>query len=338
MSPLLYAAATLAFLFALYLGSAQSGPRTSHRLLASAFALMGLQFLLSVLQFSAPDHWLIATRSTLAMALPPLLYLHLHTASRETPDLLPVDAVHLAAPAFMILIRLAGFEGWYIDGTILLGLLLYIGLIVTDARDPARDFEGRGPQAARSLRRWRWMIILWLGLTAVADTWISLEISSAEALQSSIGFALATAGLLGFFAYALVSTLHRTGPMAWVAARVRVGAEAVTPTIADRIDQHMRDRQPYLDETLTLPRLARQLGEPQRLVSETINTAHGINFSQWLQTWRVEHAKRVLIEQPEAPLLDVLHDSGFQSKSAFNKAFKDLTGETPSAWRKANLP
>lgn len=336
MTPLLYAGATLAFIFAAYLATASSGPRVSHRLLAAAFALMGVQFLLSRLQFTDPGHWLIATRPVLAMGLPPLLFLHLHIASLETPQIRPAHVFHLAGPALMLTLRQAGFEGWYIDGTILGGLLVYAALILRDALDPHRDFGTRGPQIAQSLRRWRWMILSWLGLTTLADFWITLEISSAEALQNSVGFAVSITGLLGFFAYALVTSLHRTGPMAWVASRMRIASGASPQSVEVRLDQHMRDRQPYLDDALTLPRLARQIGEPQRVLSETINQVHGENFSQWLARWRVEHARSLLLERPDAPLLDILHDSGFQSKSAFNKAFKDITGETPSAWRKAH--
>ena len=333
MSALLYAGATLAFVFALYLATASEGVRTSHRLLAAGFALMGVQFLLSRLQFDLPGHWLVQTRPVLAMFLPPLLYLHLRVAERSEARLQVADAAHLAGPALMLAIRLAGGEAWFIDGPILGGLALYAALIWYRSRRPGGDFTARGVTLAASLRRWRWMVFSWLVLTLASDTWITFEISSPPALEESLGFGIAILFLSGFFAYALVLVLHRSGPLGWVAARFRpAGSNA---DLSDRLEAHMRERQPHLDPELNIARLARQLGVPQRQLSETVNTAHGISFSVWVSQWRVEAAKQIMRAEPEKGLLDVLHESGFQSKSSFNKTFKELTGQTPSAWRSA---
>lgn len=333
MSALLYAGATLAFVFAFYLATAKEGVRTSHRLLAAAFALMGVQFLLSRLQFDLPAHWLVQTRPVLAMFLPPLLYLHLQVAERSEARLRPADAVHLAGPVFMLTVRLSGGEAWFIDGPILAGLALYAALIWYRSRRQGGDFAARGPALAASLRRWRWMVFFWLVLTLVADTWITFEITSPPALEESLGFGIAILFLSGFFGYALVSVLHRSGPLGWVVARFRsAGADA---ELKHQLEAHMRSRRPHLDPELSIARLARQLGVPQRQLSQTINAIHGVSFSVWVSQWRVETAKQIMCTDPGKGLLDVLHDSGFQSKSSFNKAFRDLTGQTPSAWRSA---
>lgn len=331
MSALLYAGATLAFVFALYLATASEGVRTSHRLLAAGFALMGVQFLLSRLQFDVPGHWLVQMRPVLAMFLPPLLYLHLLVAERSEARLRVADAVHLAGPVLMLVVRLAGGEALFIDGPILGGLALYAALIWYRSRQPAGDFAVRGVILAASLRRWRWMVLSWLLLTLASDTWITFEISSPPALEDSLGFGVAMLFLSGFFTYALVLVLHRSGPLGWVAARFRTAG--LTADLNDRLAAHMRERQPHMDPELNIARLARQLGVPQRQLSEAVNTAHGVSFSVWVSQWRVETAKGIMRAEPEKGLLDVLHDSGFQSKSSFNKTFKELTGQTPSAWR-----
>jgi len=103
------------------------------------------------------------------------------------------------------------------------------------------------------------------------------------------------------------------------------------------VTRHMAQAQPYLDADLTLARLADQLALTPRELSERLNQSGGQHFFDFINRYRIEHAKRLLIA-PEAPaIIDVLHDSGFNSKSSFNTAFKKHTGLTPSAFRKENI-
>jgi AraC-like DNA-binding protein len=57
------------------------------------------------------------------------------------------------------------------------------------------------------------------------------------------------------------------------------------------------------------------------------------NFNQWVNRYRIEHACRLLREQPRRSVLDISLDAGFGSLGPFNRAFKAATGCTPSAWR-----
>ena len=98
----------------------------------------------------------------------------------------------------------------------------------------------------------------------------------------------------------------------------------------------MTDARPWLDPELTVARLARQLGLPQRSVSETVNDQFAMSVSRWINGWRIVEAQRLIHATPERPLVELMLDCGFQTRSNFNKTFKDLTGETPSAWRKRN--
>lgn len=53
--------------------------------------------------------------------------------------------------------------------------------------------------------------------------------------------------------------------------------------------------------------------------------------------YRIEHACRLLHEQPRRSVLDISLDAGFGSLGPFNRAFKAATGGTPSAWRAQSL-
>ena len=332
MTSLLYVCAALAFLFATYLGTATERPRTAHRLLATVFALVAIQFLLAKLQMVQPGHILVQSRIVTAMAIPPLLFLHLECAARELVKLNRKDLVHVIGPILIIILRLIGAGGWAIDATIIMATAFYAGLIFFRAKNGRSDFKDRGSISARALRHWRWMIIGWLSFSVFLDTIIMVEVDQPSALESSIAFLAAVILLIGFFVYALLASLHRTGPMAWVAARMRIA----TTTAFDikTLEAHMHDTQSYLDPNLTIVQLARQMSQPQRVISESINHSTGASFSQWINQWRIEEAKALIEDDPDKGLLDIMLSAGFQSKSSFNKSFKDIVGLTPSEWRK----
>lgn len=108
--------------------------------------------------------------------------------------------------------------------------------------------------------------------------------------------------------------------------------------IAARLLEAMRRDSPYLDPLLTLPRLAVRAGTSANTLSAVLNQHLGVNFFDFVNSYRVEDATRLLLADPDRTVLDIAMEVGFNSKSTFNAAFKKHTGTTPSAWRKAGLP
>jgi AraC-like DNA-binding protein len=89
----------------------------------------------------------------------------------------------------------------------------------------------------------------------------------------------------------------------------------------------------YRDEDLSLSRLAEQLGLSGHQLSELINTQLGTSFPRLVRQYRVEAAKRMLIDEPRASVLSVGLSVGFNSQSSFYNAFKEATGSVPSQFR-----
>ncbi|MBA0174370.1 helix-turn-helix domain-containing protein [Pectobacterium carotovorum] len=102
--------------------------------------------------------------------------------------------------------------------------------------------------------------------------------------------------------------------------------------LAKTLDDFIRTHALYTDPSMTLQRLSRRMGIPLRRLSETINRVHGRNFSQVMNEYRIEEAKR-LLSQTDARITDIMLESGFQTKSNFNREFLRLTGMSPSVWR-----
>ncbi|MGA9295541.1 MAG: helix-turn-helix domain-containing protein [Ignavibacteriaceae bacterium] len=102
----------------------------------------------------------------------------------------------------------------------------------------------------------------------------------------------------------------------------------------------METEKPFLNNDLTLQKLSEMLSISQHHLSQIINEKLNQNFFDLINSYRVEEAKILLIDK-RGELLTILaiaEEVGFNSKSAFNIAFKKYTSMTPSQFKKQNLP
>lgn len=91
----------------------------------------------------------------------------------------------------------------------------------------------------------------------------------------------------------------------------------------------------YLDENLTLDSLASLAGAAPRDVSRVLNTILGGGYHDVVRRYRVQRAQELMRRDPEATILGILYEAGFNSKSAFHRAFREQVGMSPGAWRDA---
>ena len=91
----------------------------------------------------------------------------------------------------------------------------------------------------------------------------------------------------------------------------------------------------YQDESLSLQSLAERLDIPSHQLSWVINYKIGRSFFELLNRYRIEEVKKRLTDSrdKDRSILEIAFSSGFRTKSAFNKAFKILTGKTPRDYR-----
>jgi len=89
----------------------------------------------------------------------------------------------------------------------------------------------------------------------------------------------------------------------------------------------------FQDNELSLAKLAEASGLNIHLASKAINECSGGNFYDWVNLYRVEKAKSLLLDS-DTQISRICYDVGFNSKSTFYAAFKKVTGQTPGAYRK----
>jgi len=107
----------------------------------------------------------------------------------------------------------------------------------------------------------------------------------------------------------------------------------------ERLELAMRTERVYLRSDLTLPKLAKVIDCSVNHLSQVINAGFGMSFFDYMNRYRVEHAKGLLaeLEGKGSAVLNIAFTVGFNSNSAFYAAFKKYVGQTPAQYRRARI-
>jgi len=102
-----------------------------------------------------------------------------------------------------------------------------------------------------------------------------------------------------------------------------------------RIQEFFETKKPYLNANLTLSQCANELGTNTLYLSKAINEVKEINFNVFVNSYRIAEAKELMRNNLRKYSLQYIYlSSGFKSQPAFNRAFKDIEGVTPSEYYK----
>ncbi|GAB1415805.1 hypothetical protein MASR2M117_12110 [Paludibacter sp.] len=89
-------------------------------------------------------------------------------------------------------------------------------------------------------------------------------------------------------------------------------------------------KQIYLNPDLNMDMLSKELKIPKYQITEVLNTVIGKNFFQFVNSFRIEAIKKMLLDPKNNFSIEAIgYDCGFSSKSSFYKEFKRSTGLTP---------
>lgn len=107
----------------------------------------------------------------------------------------------------------------------------------------------------------------------------------------------------------------------------------VAANLIQRLCLLMEQEQPYQRADLKVGDIADKLDATPRVISDSIRACRGLTFAQFVNTYRVEHAKQLLASKPDLKLVLVAQESGFATEQSFFRTFKTLTGLTPRDWQ-----
>lgn len=107
--------------------------------------------------------------------------------------------------------------------------------------------------------------------------------------------------------------------------------------LMQRICDLMDGQQLYLQQGLKVSDIASALDTNIRYISDCIRAERGCSLMQFVNEYRVEHAKRLLLDHQEMKISSVAIESGFTNDKAMTRYFKEQTGMTPTEWKERNV-
>ncbi|MCR6661783.1 MAG: helix-turn-helix domain-containing protein [Luteimonas sp.] len=144
-------------------------------------------------------------------------------------------------------------------------------------------------------------------------------------------------GLVGWLLLSVPDLLPKTREAVGVAYAQSTLNRIDRSEVVGRLRSLFEGEQIHRSEALSLSVVAEMLGISAHQLSELVNSEFGIGFSRYVRQYRVETARRMLVEEPRASVLSVGMASGFSSQSSFYVAFKEQLGEVPGEYRRRAL-
>ena len=109
----------------------------------------------------------------------------------------------------------------------------------------------------------------------------------------------------------------------------------MSKSIHEKLIELMTTKKLFTDSNLKLNQLAHLVATSPNYLSQVINEQRQQNFYDFINSFRIEEAKNLITDpsHKNENLLFIAYNVGFNSKSAFNTAFKKYTGKTPTQYR-----
>lgn len=110
----------------------------------------------------------------------------------------------------------------------------------------------------------------------------------------------------------------------------------LTPQKINEINQLLQTPEFIYDQKIKLEQFAQRVAVNSTYLNRYFNQEYGCSFLQYLTSLRIEEAE-MLLRDSNAEIGDICYNTGFNSPSAFHKAFKTRYGCSPSEWRRRCL-
>ena len=98
----------------------------------------------------------------------------------------------------------------------------------------------------------------------------------------------------------------------------------------------MQEKKLYKDANITMPQVAKNLAISAPYLSQLLNDNCHKSFSLFINEYRIEAAKSLLVEEKQMSMEVIAEQCGFNSQSTFYSTFKKIVAATPAAFRKEN--
>lgn len=94
------------------------------------------------------------------------------------------------------------------------------------------------------------------------------------------------------------------------------------------------ERQLYLHPGITVNDMAKLFGTNRTTFSAALNKNEKLSFNSFINRLRIEHAKQLLLKEPELTIVQIAEQCGYSEQSNFTRHFKQYCNHTPAVWAK----
>lgn len=108
-----------------------------------------------------------------------------------------------------------------------------------------------------------------------------------------------------------------------------------THNIILKINRLLKNEKIYQDEDISLNHLAGKLDITSHQLSEILNTKFEKSFFNFINDFRVDEAKELLLYSLDLSITDIAYQTGFKSVSSFYRSFNRKFGQAPGNFRKS---
>lgn len=106
--------------------------------------------------------------------------------------------------------------------------------------------------------------------------------------------------------------------------------------VFEKVEQLITQKQLYLKPDLKIGDVADALQLNEKEISKAINDIRDQRFTTYINYYRIDLAKELLITYPQDTIKEITFKTGFSSQPQFQRKFKELTGLTPEQFRMAS--
>lgn len=303
----------------------------AHQLFAGLVALYAVQSLLVSLRWGYKIAGIAPALIILAPVLPAMAYLSYTalTGRQGARHLWPLAVIALNWGAYALLP--------FIPDPLILMTYLGFGFLLLGLWWKGADALALTPiNNARDIRFALFLTGTALVASGLTDIFLIVDFIRNEGRNA--GLVLTFVQTAFVLAIGLAASFGRTSTVRDPQENASISPPVATEADSDivtRIEDLFAKDGLHRDDDLSLRRLSRKVGLPDRQVSNAINRARSMSVSQFVNDFRIREAC-ALLQTTNKSVLEVSLIAGFATKSNFNRAFLRVTGQTPSRWRKDN--
>lgn len=205
--------------------------------------------------------------------------------------------------------------------------IAYMLLSIIAVRNNSKRVADFYSNSEYSLRKVQWLNV---SLLITIGTTIVMEIISKENFIGNNTFLIAPSVILTGMLF-WIGLLGNSQQQVLIACKKKeeideepLAEKAPTQqhSLQMKIEALFTEKQIYLNENLTICDLVEEIGTNRTYISRVINNDIGVNFSQFVNCYRLTHARRLAAEQPELSKEDIAVQSGFSSANSMRRAEK----------------